>query len=355
MSQNVVNAEAPPAAGRRRAPAAARLARGLSFRTIGAVYVWLLLIVVFAIWIPDLFLREETLKTVLNQYSITALAALSIVVPLTTGVFDLSIGSTMGLSGIFAAWLLGNTDLSPLIVVLLGVGVGALVGLFNALIVVGLKIDSFIGTLATGSILAAITLGISGDQILTERVAGGFSDIASRDVGGIQLPVLYMIVLMIVIGFFLEQTASGRYCYATGYNPEVTRLVGVSVDRVRTLALVFSGSVAAFAGVVLTARIQAADPANGPSYMIPAFSAAFLGATQFRHGRFNPWGTIVAVLMLGTGSVGLLLAGAPTWAPQIFQGAVLIAAVGVTVIQRRPKADAETAKPAEPEAAPSAA
>lgn len=376
MSENVVNAEAPrareegaagatsgAAAGpprnagtgaRQRPSAGQRVARGLSFRTIGAVYVWLLLIVVFAIWVPDLFLREETLKTVLNQYSITALAALSIVVPLTTGVFDLSIGSTMGLAGIFSAWLLGNTDLSPLIVVLLGVAAGAAIGLFNALIVVKMKIDSFIGTLATGSILAAVTLGISGDQILTERVGGPFSEIASTDVMGIQLPVLYMLVLMIGIGFFLEQTSSGRYCYATGYNPEVTRLVGVSVDRVRTLALVFSGMVAAFAGVVLTARIQAADPANGPSYMIPAFSAAFLGATQFRHGRFNPWGTIVAVLMLGTGSVGLLLAGAPTWAPQIFQGAVLIAAVGVTVVQRRPKAEkeAEAAKPADPAAAP---
>jgi ribose transport system permease protein len=361
MSQNVVNAEAPPAggergdaAGRRKPALGRRVAGRLSFGTIGAVYVWLLLIVVFAIWIPDLFLREETLKSVLNQYSITALAALSIVVPLTTGVFDLSIGSTMGLSGIFAAWLLGNTDLSPLVVVLLGVGAGALIGLFNALIVVGMKIDSFIGTLATGAILAAITLGISGDQILTERVAGPFSDIASKDVAGIQMPVIYMLILMLVIGFFLEQTASGRYCYATGYNPEVTRLVGVSVDRVRTLALVFSGCVAAFAGVVLTARIQAADPASGPSYMIPAFSAAFLGATQFRHGRFNPWGTIVAVLMLGTGSVGLLLAGAPTWAPQIFQGVVLIAAVGVTVIQRRPKVDAETA-PADERPAASAA
>ncbi|ADB50768.1 ABC transporter permease [Conexibacter woesei] len=350
MSENVVNAVRP----RRRPgrPLGRRLAGSLSFRTIGAVYVWLLLIAAFAIWIPDLFLREETLKSILNQYSITALAALSIIIPLSTGVFDLSIGSTMGLTGIVAAWLLGNTDLSPLVVVVLGVSVGALVGLFNALIVVRMKIDSFIGTLATGSILAAVTLGISGDQILTERVSGSFSEIASTDVAGIQLPVLYMIALMIVIGFFLEQTAAGRYCYATGFNPEVTRLVGVSVDRVRTLALVFSGCVAGFAGVVLTARIQAADPTNGPSYMIPAFSAAFLGATQFRHGRFNPWGTIVAVLMLGTGSVGLLLAGAPTWAPQIFQGVVLIAAVGVTVVQRRPKAARET-KPAAAEAAAS--
>ena len=103
----------------------------------------------------------------------------------------------------------------------------------------------------------------------------------------------------------------------------------------RTLSLVISSSIAGFAGLILTANIQAADPNNGPAYLIPAFSAAFLGATQFRHGRFNPWGLIVAVLMLGTGSVGLLLAGSPTWAPQVFQGAVLIAAVGVTVVQVR--------------------
>jgi ribose transport system permease protein len=91
------------------------------------------------------------------------------------------------------------------------------------------------------------------------------------------------------------------------------------------------------AGVALTARIEAADPSNGPSYLIPAFSAAFLGATQFRHGRFNPWGTVVSVLLLGTGSIGLLLAGAPQWAPQVFQGVVLIAAVSLTVVQGRRK------------------
>jgi ribose/xylose/arabinose/galactoside ABC-type transport system permease subunit len=108
---------------------------------------------------------------------------------------------------------------------------------------------------------------------------------------------------MLVIGFFLERTTTGRYSYAAGYNAEVARLVGVSIGRVRTLSLVISSSIAGFAGLLLTANIQAADPSNGPSYLIPAFSAAFLGATQFRHGRFNPWGVMVAVLMLGTGSV----------------------------------------------------
>jgi ribose transport system permease protein len=333
--------EGPPSEeGARRAAPWPRVLQRFSIRSIGAVYVWLVLIAIFAIWIPDLFVSSQTAKSILNQYSITALATLSLVIPLATGLFDLSIGAAMGLTGIVAGWLLGNTSLNPVIVVALALLVGLGVGVFNSIVVVGLSIDSFIGTLATGAILSAITIGISGDQILTDRVAGSFSKIASVQVHGFDLPVLYMLALMLAIGFLLEQTPVGRYFYAIGYNPDVTRLVGVNVRSLRVLALLCSGTLAGFAGIVLTARIQAADPTNGSSYLIPAFSSAFLGATQFRHGRFNPWGAIVAVLMLGTGSVGLLLAGAPDWSPQVFQGAVLIAAVGITVAQRRPKASA---------------
>jgi ribose transport system permease protein len=220
-------------------------------------------------------------------------------------------------------------------VIVLGLGVGLLIGLFNSIVVVGLRINSFIGTLATGSIIAAMTLGLSGDQILTNRISGSFARFATASWGGIQLPVFYLLVLMLAIGFLLEQTVFGRFTYAAGYNPDVTKLVGVSVARIRVLTLLSSGLVSALAGIALTARIEAADPSNGPSYLIPAFSAAFLGATQFRHGRFNPWGTLLAVLMLTTGSIGLLLVGAPQWSPQVFQGVVLIAAVGLGVLQGR--------------------
>jgi ribose transport system permease protein len=96
-----------------------------------------------------------------------------------------------------------------------------------------------------------------------------------------------------------------------------------------------SGVLGSFAGIALAAQLGSADPTTGSEYLIPAFSAAFVGATQFRHGRFNPWGTVVAVLMIGTGSVGLLLAGTQQWMPQVFQGAVLIVAVGITGIQRK--------------------
>ena len=312
-----------------------RIREALSYRNIGAIYVWILLIIVFSIWKPSLFPKIRTAKTVLNEYSVTAIAALSLVVPLATGLFDLSIGATMGLTGIVSGWLFTHSGLNPAVVFALALLVGVLVGFVNSLVVVVMRIDSFIGTLATGAIITAITLGVSGDQTFTARLNGNFAKTASAAQSGVQIPVLYMLVLMAVIGYFLEQTVSGRYCYATGYNAEVARLVGVQVRRLRTMSLLISGALAGFAGIVLTARIQAADPSNGPSYLIPAFSAAFLGATQFRHGRFNPWGTVVAVLLIGTGSVGLLLAGSPTWAPQVFQGTVLIAAVGLTVIQGR--------------------
>jgi ribose transport system permease protein len=307
----------------------------LSYRNIGAVYVWIVLIVVFTIWKPDLFFTVRTAKTVVNEYAITGLAALSVVMPLAAGIFDLSIGSTVGFAGVFSGWALNNLGLPPVLAILLTLCAGLAIGMINALVVVRMKIDSFIGTLATGSIIAALTIWVSGDQILTGKLSDSFTNFASSSIGGVQLPVIYMIVAMVVLAYVLEQTTFGRHTYASGYGPEVARLVGLRVDRIRTISLLWSGVIASFAGIALASQLGSADPTSGPEYLIPAFSAAFVGATQFRKGRFNPWGAVVAVLMIGTGSVGLLLAGTQEWMPQVFQGAVLIAAVGITTFQRK--------------------
>lgn len=313
----------------------ARIGDMLSFRRIGAIYVWAILIAVFSVWIPQLFLQPNTVQSILNTNTVTAIVALSVIFPLVTGVFDLSVGSTVGLSAVVAAWLLGNTDLPPVAVVLLVLLVGVLIGFGNAFVILRLNIDSFIATLATGSILAAVTLGVSGNRIMTDGISGDFSRLATDSLMGLQLPVYYLIILMLIQAFILEKTRVGRLMYATGFNAEATRLAGANVGRLRLWALIGSGVIASFAGVVLVARIQAADPSGGASYMIPAFCAAFLGATQFRGGRFNSWGAVVAVLMLGTGSYGLLLAGVGSWGPQVFQGVALIVAVAITMTQRK--------------------
>jgi ribose transport system permease protein len=313
----------------------ARLRDLLSPHRIGAIYIWIVVGVIFAVWVPDLFLRMSTVYSVVNQYSVTALISLSLVCALASGTFDLSIGSVVSLSGTLSAWLLSHTGLPVGLIIAATVCAGIAVGLVNALVIVVWSIDSFIGTLATGSIVVALALGLSsGGQLQTEGV-DRLSFLASSVVGKFGFPIVYVLVVMLVVGFLLEQTPTGRRVYAVGANRDAARLAGVNVRRIPAVTLVISGALSAFAGIVLSARIGASDPAAGSSYLIPAFAAAFLGATQFRNGRFNTWGTVVAVMLLGTASVGLLLTSAPNWTPDIFSGVILVAAVGISIRQRR--------------------
>lgn len=329
---NRSTAEAPAV---RRPGRGTRLVRGLSFDRVGAVYVWIGIAIVFSLWVPDQFPTSATAKQVLNANALTALAALSIVIPLATRVFDLSFAFTMTLSGVAAAHFVAVGQ--PLgVAVLLGVLIGLGIGLINAIVVVGMRIDSFIGTLATGSLIQALITMATGDTPIQDlKLAGGFSKIGQTEFSGITIPVVYAVVVALGIWYLLEHTATGRRLYATGFNPDAARLAGVRIERLRFMSLVASGGLAGASGIVLASTIQSGSPSAGTPYLLPAFAAAFLGATQLKHGRFNAWGTIIAVLLLGTGTTGLGLANAPQWAANMFVGVVLIAALAVTGIQRR--------------------
>ena len=128
---------------------------------------------------------------------------------------------------------------------------------------------------------------------------------------------------------------TGRRLYATGFNPNAARLANIRVNRLRFCSLLTSAGLAGFAGVMLASSLAAGSPSAGTSYLLPAFATVFVGATVFKQGRFNAWGTIVGVLMLGTGMVGLGLVSAPLWAIDMFTGVVLIAALGASVYQSR--------------------
>jgi ribose transport system permease protein len=306
--------------------------RVLSPANIGAIYVWVIIIVFFSIIVPDTFPTSTTAKSILNQYSITGLVALSLVVPLAASHYDLSIGFIMGLSGMIVVKLLTTTALSPAVCIGIALVACVVIGLVNAFVVIGLGVHSFIGTLGTGAILSAITIGISNNETLTVSgpVGKSFSNIANADFLGLNLPVLYLLIAMIALAYWLERTKTGRYMYAVGYDEETSRLTGLPVNRLGVIAFLTSALLAGVAGIVLASRVASASPEVGSAYLIPAFSAAFLGATQFRRGRFNPWGTVIAVMLIGTGDVGLLLAGGPVWTSQLFQGVVLVAAVALT-------------------------
>lgn len=316
-------------------PLRSRVARGLAFNNIGAIYVWLGIVVLFSIWVPDTFPTVSTVKQVLNANALTALAALSITIPLAARVFDLSFAYTMTLTGVITAhFLTVGVPLAPAL--LLGLGAGVLIGVVNAVVVVVMRIDSFIGTLATGSLIQAlITMATSGTAIISPKLQGGFAKIGQTNIAGFTLPVAYVLVIATAMWFLLEHTATGRRLYATGFNPDASKLAGVRTNRLRFMSLVVSGSLAGASGLVLASTVGSGDPSAGTAYLLPAFAAAFLGATQLKHGRFNAFGTLIAVLLLGTGTTGLALANAPQWSADMFVGVVLIASLAVTGIQRR--------------------
>jgi len=321
----------PPATGERRL----HLPRALAFGNVGAVYVWLIIVVIFSIWIPQTFDNLPTAEQILNSNAVTALIALSLIVPLATAVYDLSVAYVATLAGVAVAHFVVvgmPIGLAILLTLLISMGVGVI----NGFVVVVMRINSFIATLATGSLISAlITMLTNNVPITAPQLDGSFANIAGASVSEITVAVFYMFAIAVALWFLLEQTATGRRMYASGFNERAARLARIRVDRLRFISLMISATIAGFAGIVLASVIESGSPSAGTSYLLPAFAAAFLGATQLRGGRFNAIGTLIAVLLLGTGTTGLSLAAAPAWSEDMFTGVVLIAALAITGVQQR--------------------
>ena len=219
--------------------------------------------------------------------------------------------------------------------------------MLNGVVVVVAKIDSLIGTLATGFLIQSLVQWRTGSRIISgPELAGSFQDIAQTSwLFDLTLPVYYAIIVALVLWYVLEHTATGRRIYATGFNLEATRLASVRTERMRFGCLVVSSTLAGITGIVLASNIGSGSPTAGNSYLLPAFAAVFLGATQLKFGRFNAWGTIIAVVLLGTLTTGLGLAQVDQWVQQFATGVVLIAALALTGFQvRRAGAEARRAR-----------
>jgi ribose transport system permease protein len=327
----VAVADAPAAVG---ASGRRSVRLNLGLDRFSGLYVWAGLILIFGIWMPDLFLTLDNARVVAGDQAITAMLALALVVPLAAGVFDLSIASVLGLCSVVAVWYQSQGN-SPLAGAVLAVLLGALIGAVNGLVVVRWRVDSFIATLAMSSILAAGAYWVTNGQQIVTGISPNFVKFGTAQWFGIPAPVYYMAGLALLLWVFLEFRPGGRYVYAVGGNPQAARLAGVRVDRIVFLSLVASGTIAGFAGVVLAAKLGTGNPTSGPPYLLPAFSAVFLGATQIKAGRLNVPGTLIAIYLLATGVKGLQLAGAPVYLNDLFNGLALILAVALAARARR--------------------
>jgi ribose transport system permease protein len=306
----------------------------LGLDRFSGLYVWAGLIVIFGIWMPDLFLTRDNARIVAGDEAITAILALGLVIPLAAGVFDLSIAANMGFSAVFVTWYQSHGH-SPVVAVVLAILAGTLVGLVNGFVVVRLHVDSFIATLGMSSVLAAGAYWVTNGQQIVTGISPGFVKIGTTQWFSVPVPVYYMAALALLLWLFLEFRPGGRYLYAVGGNPQAARLAGVRVDRIIFGAMVASGTIAGFAGVVLAAKLGTGNPTSGPAYLLPAFSAVFLGATQIKAGRVNVLGTLIAIYLLATGIKGLQLAGAPVFLNDLFNGLALILAVALAARSKR--------------------
>jgi ribose transport system permease protein len=303
---------------------------GLGLERFSALYLWALFIIVFGIWTPGEFLTSATLHSVATGQAISAMIAVAVLIPLACGEFDLSVGANANFTGIVAILVQVNLHWNVVLSVLFSVLLGVLIGAINGLIVVRLRVSSFIATLGMGSILAALLVIVTGSAQPAPVTSSAWNDFTQFSVGGTQIVVVYMLVLGVLAWWFLQHTPAGRYIFAVGGNREAARLSGVRVNWWSFSTLVISGGIAGLSGVLYTS-LTGPSLTFGNSLLLPAFAAAFLGSTQLLPGRFNVWGTLIAIYVLATGVQGLELVSGQQWLSDMFNGVALILAVALAV------------------------
>ena len=283
----------------------------------------------FSAWIPRQFPTSGNVQDILTSQPPSIFIAFAAMLVLVVGEFDLSIGATLGASQYVVLKLITHYGLSWPAAVLATLGIAAAIGAFNSLAVVGLGISSFIATIGVATILTGLVEWISsGNEPLYGGAPHGFTALA-RTKAGVVLPVYYALGAAVLLWVLLEYTVIGRQMRATGANASAARLSGIRTGRARTTAFVAGALLAAVGGMLVTAQVGAADASSGPGFLLPAYAAAFLGATAIRPGFFNVWGTLIAIFLVAVGITGLQLKGVETWVTPVFNGGVLLLAVSV--------------------------
>ncbi len=294
----------------------------------GVLIIWAVIAIGFSVARPDTFATLTNLQTILGTQAVLLVLTLGLLVPLTVGEYDLSVASMMSLSSIVVAELSAVHHVNALIASLAVLVLGVIVGLLNSFVVVKIGVSSFITTLGVGTLLGGLSYGISG-SVTIGGLPNSLLTFAAHDIFGLPLAFYYGVVLCIIVWYVFQQTPMGRNLVFVGEGREVARLTGLPVARIRTGALVASAVVASFAGLLQAGAVGAADPGGGSSFLLPAFAAAFLGATTVRPGRFNAWGAFIAVYFLVTGITGLELLGYTGWVQDVFYGTALVLAVAL--------------------------
>lgn len=293
-------------------------------------WVFAALIIFFSLLSPVFFSASNFLN-IGQQTALVTIIAVGMTFVIISGEIDLSVGASMALSGVTTAMAMQATGGSLLVGVVVGIAVGAAIGLANGLITTRLGIPSFLVTLAMLGIARGLALMLSGGQpvIITNSV---FWDLFnSALVFGIPIPMVWTAIVLLVGAYLLHASAFGRRVYAVGGNRQAARYSGILVNRVRVWTFVLTGAAAGFAGLIWTARAQAARPDVGVGMELDVIAAVILGGTNLFGGRGMIVGTLVGSLLIGVVNNGLTLMGVTSSAQMMVKGAIIILAVALSV------------------------
>jgi len=291
------------------------------------VVVFLLLILVFGVSKSDTFLTTSNLQLLLGANSVALILALGGLMPLIGGEFDLSIGYTLELATVVTA-LLSEHHVAPGVSLLIVLGMGALIGVVNSIFITVIGVSSFITTLGVGTVVSAVSLEMTNGNILINGIPESMTHFAQTNIWGIPKIVFPAIGCFIVLWLVCEHTTYGRRLLAVGLSSRASKLAGVRVGAMLGSSFVLAGVLAGLAGWLELGRVGSASAGVGPDFLLPAIAAGFLGSTTIKPGRFNVLGTLVAVALVAVGVNGLELSGVADWVQPLFDGGVLLLAVG---------------------------
>jgi ribose transport system permease protein len=300
----------------------------------GVIIAWAAIFAFFSALRSQTFPRLSTLQLIFGTQSVILITAIGLVFSLAVGEYDLSVGALVGLGSTLLAVFSGRHHWPVVAAIVVTLVICFLVGCVNALLSVYLGVQSIIITLGTGTLIAGLTLAVSGSVVVT-GVPIGFTNLLTHQIIGLAMPFWLGLILTIVTWFILQHMPLGRRMIFVQENREVARLAGLRVNRIRAGGLIATSTIAGLAGIMLAGLSQAADPQSGASFLLPAFAAAFLGSTAIVPGRFNAVGTFAAVYFLVTGITGLDYLGYAGWPGQVFYGGSLVVAVSLSHLAGR--------------------
>jgi ribose transport system permease protein len=311
----------------------------------GLVILTVLLIVVFSVMLPTTFPTVLNVRSIISDKAIIALLSLAAMIPMAAGRIDLTVGYGIVLWHILAISLQTMFGLPWPMVVLIVLLLGSLTGFLNGLLVEVAKIDSFIATLGTGTVLYSIALWHSGGRQVVGALPDGFYALNGTMVFGLPITGFYVMIIAVLMWLVLEYTPIGRYVYAIGASPKAAALNGIPVRKFVIGAFVSSGLLAALTGELLASKLRIGQASVGLEFLLPALVGAFLGSTTIKPGRVNVWGTIIGVIILAVGISGIQQFGGSFFVEPLFNGVTLLVAIGIAGYAQRKRGAVVSTKP----------